>query len=79
MPHEPRTFPCMDDSPLNNGFYYRDESEMDCNFGRKIRTPRYPEDENEREDNEINYWSGFDGEVVGNNNGQFNCQNDENN
>lgn len=75
----PKEFPCMDDSPLNNGFHYRDESEMDYNFGRKIRTPRYPEDEeNENENNEINYWANLDGEgiVVGNNNGQFNFQND---
>lgn len=65
--NEPRTFPCMDDQPTNTGWSERDWDE--------IRTPRYPEDEEiEKEESEIIFWSTLDGEVVGNNNGQFNCQ-----
>lgn len=66
--NEPRTFPCMDDAPTNNGFTERDWDE--------IRTPRYSDEENENEG--IDYLANFDGEgvTVGNNNGQFNCQND---
>lgn len=71
MPH--KDFPCTDSAPTNNGYgHNRDWDE--------IRTPRYPEDEEiEKEESEIIFWSTLDGEVVGNNNGQFNCQNDENN
>lgn len=30
-------FPCMDDSPMNNGRYYRDEEEMDDNLGMEAK------------------------------------------
>lgn len=30
-------FPCMDDSPMNNGRYYRDEEEMDDNWGMEAK------------------------------------------
>lgn len=32
MNYTPREFPCMDDSPLNNGFGYRDEEEIELNI-----------------------------------------------
>lgn len=55
-------FPCMDDSPLNNGFYYRDEDEMDDNWGMEAKP--FIED---IEFEEIT--------VVNQNDGAMNCQN----
>ena len=57
-----KDFPCMDDSPLNNGFYYRDEDEMDDNFGFEAKP--FIED---IEFEEIT--------VVNQNDGAMNCQN----
>jgi len=52
----------MDDSPLNNGFYYRDEDEMDDNWGFEAKP--FIED---IEFEEIT--------VVNQNDGAMNCQN----
>lgn len=53
----------MDDAPLNNGRYYRDEEEMDDNWGMEAKP--FIED---LEFEEIT--------VVNQNDGAMNCQND---
>lgn len=65
---EPREFSCFDNYQDGWGNSILDEPRY---------SKRIPEDD--EEDLEIDYEAGFDGEVVTveNNNGQFNCQNDE--
>lgn len=55
-PKTPREFPCMDDSPENNGWGYNSEP----------RYLRQPEDDEEDVDGirEINFWANFNEDTI---------------
>lgn len=56
-PREPFSFPCMDDSPLNNGREYIDELPYPYNFKKQN-----PDEEDILEDDEFGEFDGNYGE-----------------